>query len=161
MATAEAALAALESIARDMRLLVAHFGADGHKQVAGTSSTATGAVAPDHVLDGQYGDPLVKKKDPRDWTGDPMKNKKFSECPAEYLEMVAEREDYFLEQNQEKLAESTDADEAKALKENIKYNQKDAARARGWAARKRAGWKPTEPEPTADPNPMTADEIPF
>ncbi len=84
------------------------------------------ATVPDSLLSGQYGDPIVKAKDPRDWTGDPMKGRKFSECQPEYLDMLAERYDYFA---------SKETDQVKAG-----YAVKDAQRARGWAARLRAGW---------------------
>lgn len=152
----------LQSIDSSLKALVAHFGANARPATSQTA--ATGTVAPDHVLDGQYGDPLVKKKDPKDWTGGSMKGKKFSECPAEYLEMVADREDYFLETNQASLLDAQEKDEQDALKKSIKYNALDASRARGWAARKRAGWQPPPEEPSAfgttDPA-LTADEIPF
>jgi len=77
-------------------------------------------------LDGQYGDPVVRAKDPKDWTGEPMKGRKFSECPAEYLEMLAERFDYFASKEED------------AKKQ--KYNLLDAQRARSWAGRLRSGW---------------------
>jgi hypothetical protein len=76
-------------------------------------------------LDGEHGDPIIKAKDPRDWTGEPMKGRHFSECPPEYLDLLADRFDYFASQEQ-------DAKKAR-------YNRLDAARARGWAARIRAG----------------------
>jgi hypothetical protein len=76
-------------------------------------------------LDGPHGDPEVKAKDPRDWTGAPMKGRKFSECPAEYLDMLADRFDYFAEREE-------DAKKAG-------YDRLDAARARGWAERVRNG----------------------
>jgi hypothetical protein len=59
-------------------------------------------IAPDADLDGQYGDPIVKAQDPRDWTGPSQKGKHFSECSSEYLELVAKRLDFFAEK-----AEST------------------------------------------------------
>ena len=85
-----------------------------------------------HVdLDGPHGDPIVKAKSPKDWTGADMTGQRFSECPAEYLDLVASRLDWF------------------AVRENDatkrRYNELDAARARGWAARIRAGW--TAPKP--------------
>ena len=84
---------------------------------------------PVHVnLDDQWGDPVIKAKDPRDWAGDTMQGKKFSECPAEYLDLLADRYDYFSER---------ETDPKKAG-----YNRMDAARARGWAARIRDGYKP-------------------
>jgi len=86
-------------------------------------------------LDDQWGDPTIKAKDPRDWAGDTMQGKKFSECPAEYLDLLADRYDYFGERED---------DPKKA-----NYNQLDAARARGWAARIRDGYAP--PAVDADP----------
>lgn len=75
-------------------------------------------------LDGPHGDPEVKAKDPRDWTGPSMTGRRFSQCPPTYLDLLADRYDYFASQ------------EADAKKAN--YNRRDAARARGWAARIRA-----------------------
>ena len=62
-----------------------------------------------------------------------MRGKRFSECPPEYLDMVAERLDYFCSTN----TGATEDDQKKR-----KYQWLDAARARGWAKRIRAGWKP-------------------
>jgi hypothetical protein len=80
----------------------------------------------DRICDGPHGDPLVRAKDPKDWTGEPMKGKRFSECPPDYLDMLAERFDYFASREED------------ATKQ--KYNLLDARRARAWAARLRAGW---------------------
>ena len=91
------------------------------------------APASDADLDSKYGDPEVKAKDPRDWTGPTMKDRRFSQCPPEYLEMVAERLDYFSSQ----LKGETEEEQKK-----LKYQKLDAARARGWAKRLRSGWKP-------------------
>ena len=99
---------------------------------------ALGTAAPaanDAVCNGPHGDPVVKAKDPRDWTGPPMKGRKFSECPPEYLDLLADRYDYF--------ATKDDADE-----KAVKYAKLDAARARAWAARLRVGW--TGPERGSD-----------
>jgi hypothetical protein len=109
----------LKSIDRSLKLLL--------QQQAGWAKGAQDTdVADDSDLDSKYGDPEVRAKDPRDRGGAPMKGLKFSECPAEYLELLADRFDYFA------------GKEPDAKKAN--YNRKDAARARGWAARKRAGW---------------------
>lgn len=80
-------------------------------------------------LDGPHGNPDVKAKDPRDWTGESMKGRKFSECPPDYLDLIAERFDYFA---------GKETDEKKA-----KYSRLDAARARGWAQRIRGGFVPS------------------
>lgn len=99
---------------------------------------AGGEVAVDTAdLDSKYGDPLVRAKDPRDWTGEPMKGRNFSQCPPEYLDMLAARFDFFA---------SRESDPKKA-----KYNRLDASRARGWAARKRGGWQ----------SPQVVDASPF
>jgi hypothetical protein len=83
-------------------------------------------------LDGPYGNPQVRQKDPRDWHGDPMKGRRFSACPPEYLDLIAERFDYFASREED-------------LKKQ-KYALLDAQRARGWAARLRSGWSaPAEP----------------
>ena len=92
------------------------------------------AEATDADLDGQYGDPIVRAKDPKDWTGAPQLGKKFSECPADYLDLVAARLDYF------NTTLGDDADD----KKKRGYNTRDAARARGWAKRIRAGYKPPQ-----------------
>jgi hypothetical protein len=105
-------------------------------------------IAPDSDLDSDYGDPEVRAKSPRDWTGDSMQGKHFSECPAEYLELVANRLDYFASQN-----------ESEGDPESIKkarYNRLDASRARGWAERVRNGrGTPSRPAKPFD------DTIPF
>lgn len=90
-------------------------------------TSATRPSPPTVDLDGAHGDPVVKAKDPRDWTGPSMQGQRFSQCPPEYLDLLASRYDYFA---------SKDGAEPK----DIKYATLDAARARGWAARLRAGW---------------------
>lgn len=110
------------------------------KALVGRQAPATAApgVAPDRDLDGPYGDPEIKAKDPRDWTGAPMQGRRFSQCPAEYLDLLAERLDYFSGKN----SAGTEDEQKKA-----RYQKLDAARARGWAARIRAGVvKPTATE---------------
>ncbi len=86
----------------------------------------------DNVCNGPHGDPTVKAKSPRDWTGPDMKGRKFSECPPTYLDLMADRFDYF--------ASKEGADE-----KDVRYAKLDAQRARAWAARLRAGW--TAPAP--------------
>ena len=111
-------------------------------------------VASDYDLDGPYGDPEVKAKSPRDWTGPSMQGKHFSECPAEYLDLVADRLLYFAAQN----AADTDPEAQK----KARYNRLDAGRAKGWAARIRAGYTPTpkaEAEPVADA--FADSDVPF
>jgi len=114
-------------------------------------------VASDFDLDGKFGDPEVRAKSPRDWTGPTMAGKHFSECPPEYLDLVAERLEYFAGQN--------DLDPSQEMKDKARWNRLDASRARGWAARIRAGYTPrprqdAAPMEAGDPGPFT-DEIPF
>lgn len=90
------------------------------------------AVASDRDLDGKYGDPIVKFK-PRDWTGPEFKNRRFSECPPEFLDQLAQAFDWFAEQAEAR-REMTDRGKPVA-----DYKRQDAARARGWAKRVRDG----------------------
>lgn len=90
------------------------------------------AVASDRDLDSEWGNPLVKFN-PRDWTGDSMKGARFSQCPAPFLDMLAETFDYFA---QDAEAKGTLTTTGKAA---APYKRADAARARGWAKRVRDG----------------------
>lgn len=82
-------------------------------------------VASDADLDGKYGDEQVKKDPPR-WEGDRVAPCRMSECSPEYLDALAD----FLQWK---------ADNPREGKEKYaSYDRKSAARARGWAARKRA-----------------------
>ncbi len=87
------------------------------------------AVAPDTELDGQYGDPEIRFN-PRDWTGTSHKNRHYSQAEPEFLDILANTLEFFAEKNA-----ATDPKKAG-------YERRDAARARGWARRLRAGWKP-------------------
>lgn len=99
------------------------------------------APTPNVDLDGQYGDPVVKTKDPKNWAGESQRGKRFSECPPAYLDQFAERCDYFVTRNTEALKDAADDAEEAKLRKDIKYGTLDRDRARGWAARLRGGWK--------------------
>src|SRR6185436_15465029 len=58
-------------------------------------------VASDRDLDGQWGNPVVKFM-PRDWAGENCKNRKMSDCPAPFLDMLAETFDYLAGKAEEK-----------------------------------------------------------
>jgi hypothetical protein len=124
LAAIEARLAALES-------------GGGARPNGGPAASAGGAVATDYEMSGPKGDPVLKKHPPR-WGGPPGEfvGKRFSQCSPEILDEVAG----FLDWKAGKEAE----DPAKA--KYAAYSRKDAARARGYAARLRSGWKPP-PEP--------------
>jgi len=114
-------------------------------------------VASDHDLDSPKGNPPAKKM-PRDWSGPDFKGKKLSECPPELLDMLAERQDYFAEQ--EDLKKEVDAHGGP----KSKWSRLDAARMRGWAKRIRAGWKPAARPSFDDDFPVDTpddDQIPF
>lgn len=112
-------------------------------------------------LDGPHGDPIVKAVSPRDWLGDDMKGRRFSQCPAVYLDLVASRLDHFAE----KAAAKNELTQEGQPREP--YLRKDAARARGWAARIRAGGgnppeRAKEPDAPAFPSDMmSGDDISF
>jgi hypothetical protein len=103
------------------------------------STSAAGAVATDYEMSGQYGDPILKKHPPR-WTGPAGEfvGKRFSQCSPEILDVVAGFNDWKADKEA-----STPGKEKYAA-----YSRKDAARARGWAARLRGGWK-APPEPAS------------
>ena len=106
------------------------------KQLVARQPKPPADVASDSDLDGQWGDPVIRAKDPRDWTGESQLGKPFSACPALYLDLVASRLDFFAEKAE---AENTLTTGGKPV---APYNRRDAARARGWAQRLRNGWKP-------------------
>lgn len=89
-------------------------------------------VASDRDLDGKYGDPVVKFN-PRDWTGPSCIGRHLSECPAPFLELLAETYDYFAKQADEK---NERTDKGRPVSD---YKRQDAARARGWVKRIREG----------------------
>jgi hypothetical protein len=96
-------------------------------------AAAPALVASDADLDGPHGDPVVKFL-PRDWTGDDFRQQTFSQCTPTFLDALANAYDYFA---------------AKKKAENdpkAKWEDLSAARARGWSARLKAGWKPKAAE---------------
>jgi hypothetical protein len=122
-----------EIVIAEMRKQTALLGAillalNERRTITPTDGAAAAERVPEALLAGPYGDPEVKAKDPRDWSGPSQKGKHFSECPPDYLDLLADRYDYFA---------GNETDPTKAG-----YNRKDAQRARGWAQRLRAGWTP-------------------
>jgi len=127
----------LTSIDKKLDALIALIAAKG-ASVAPAVQPGSPASRPasEYEMTGEYGDPVVKMKDPKNWTGPTMQGRKFSECPPEYLDMVADRLEYFAM----KSAETNEL--ANNGKPKADYQALDARRSRGWAARLRAGWKP-------------------
>ncbi len=124
MATTDDVLAVLRSIDASLKQLVA------------AQPKPPPVVADAADLDGQYGDPVIRAKDPKEWRGDSQTGKPFSACPPAYLDLVASRLDYFADKAEQ------DGTLTSSGKPVAPFNRRDAARARGWAARLRAGWKP-------------------
>ena len=139
----EDALALLRSIDASLKTLV---------KIA--TSNQPKPAASDRDLDSQYGDPEVKTE-PRDWTGDSCKGRRMSECPAEFLDLLAEMFDYF--------ADKAEAANEKASngKPKAEYNRRDAARARGWARRIRSGYKPSARPAEVESGWSSGDQSPF
>lgn len=102
-------------------------------------------VADDADLDSRYGNEKVKL-DPRDWHGPSFKGSTMNECPPEFLDELARAHDFFAKKNDDK-GEVDGQGRPKSF-----YERRAAGRARGWAKRLRAGWKPPPPPP-----PMTDD----
>jgi hypothetical protein len=133
MATTEA-IALLRSIDASLKQLT---------RAAGGSAPTTTA-ADDADLDGTYGNPIVKFC-PRDWHGESFKGQNYSEAPADFLDLLAGALDYFARKDDESGKVTA------AGKPTAPYVRRDAARARGWAKRKRAGWVNTATGEIADP----------
>ncbi len=128
------AIALLTSIDASLKALVI---------AANRRAAANGpAVADDRDLDSQYGDEQLKFT-PRDWMGEPCKGKRMSDCSAEVLDLLASSFDYFAKKNDENGLKD-DKGRPKSF-----YDKRSAARARGWAARMRSGWKRPAPSKSA------------
>lgn len=97
---------------------------------------ASGDAASDYDLDSQYGDPVVKKDPPR-WKGNSFVGYQFSQCPADYLDVLAGLLDWQARKDDEQGKTWTNKKGEEVPSSSFK--RKDAARARGWAARIRAG----------------------
>lgn len=111
---------------------------------ASNGNVAGQSIASDRDLDGKFGNPVIKSKDPRDWSGVSMKGRRFSECPPEYLELFAERLDYFAQKAEQENEKATNG------QPKAKYLRADAARCRGWIARMRSGKHAPPPVESSD-----------
>lgn len=121
MSATEETLTLLRSIDASLKQLVAQKRADAPKAVASEKDRL-----------GKYGDPTLRF-DPRDWTGASFKGRRFSECPPDLLDLVAETFEWFATQAEAK-HEMTDKGKPVA-----DYKRADAARARAWAKAIREG----------------------
>lgn len=133
MAAAQESLDLLRSIDASLKHLV--------RLMAATMVVAP-SVASDSELDSQYGDPKVNFN-PRGWKGQSFKGRRYSQCPPEFLDALAEALDYFAGKADEK---NEVTDKGKPVGD---FKRKDAARARGWAARARKGTGAASPSAQA------------
>ena len=102
------------------------------------ATITTGTVADDTDLDSQWGDEELKYQLSDKWWkgGGDYAGQCMSQCPADYLDAVAKANDaQAFEKNK-----TGDPDEIK----KAGYKARTAARARGWAARVRAGKVPAK-----------------
>jgi hypothetical protein len=127
---------ACESIAVTNKIIAEAMGSNNAAPRApAPSGGGDGAVADDSDLDGEWGNPTIKY-DPREryWTGPSFVGYHYSETAPDYLDATAK----YLEAVAFMSAKDTDEKSQK----RAKYSAKDAARARGWAARLRARGEP-------------------
>lgn len=112
--------------------------------VTTTAGPAQGVCASDADLDGEYGDPEIRKDPPR-WTGESFATRHYSQSTPEFLDNLAGFLDWKAGKDDEAANASPGTPEAEAKVKYARWARKDAARARGWAKRLRAGWKPAAP----------------
>lgn len=75
-------LAVLKSIDLSLRKLVVIAERKAEERVKAAQNTPARDVASDADLDGKYGDPIVKARDPKDWTGEPQQGKRQRLSPS-------------------------------------------------------------------------------
>jgi hypothetical protein len=140
-------LRVLERIAQSLEDIAARGGSGLGGQAATPASgeqkpgaVKSGLVASDSDLDGQHGDPTIRKDPPaKYWTGQSYVGAHMSECPAEYLDTLAKYYDACAYMAQKTYAEETDPKKLEYKQKDIKYKPRDAGLARGWAKRMRDG----------------------
>lgn len=131
MGKGEDALDVLRSIDSTLKAMLAL----AQQRTAQARANGPKAVASDRDLDGAYGNPEIKFN-PRDWAGASCKGRRMSECPPEFLALLAQTFDYFADQAEVK---NERTEKGKPVAD---YKRADAARARGWAKRMREGKVP-------------------
>ncbi len=123
---------------------------DEIRRGGGASQATSPSAASDADLDGQYGNPEVKKNPPR-WQGESCVGRRYSECPVEFLDEMAGFQSWAAGKEDAKAAAAPAGDAGKperdTAEKNAWYARQRAGYARGWAARLRAGWKPPGQEP--------------
>jgi hypothetical protein len=150
----------LDAQTAQLAALSTHLGLGGGGRASASNGAfqgwGGGRVASDQDLDGQYGDPLIKKDPPR-WDGGPVAPCHMSEAPPEWLENLANFLDWRAAQQDEKQEVDNKG------RPRSDWSRKDAARARGWARRISAngGAPPPRKASAADQSYANDDDIPF
>jgi hypothetical protein len=121
-------------------------GMGGGQSAAAPSNGAGQSVATDAELDGRFGNPTVRK-DARRWAGESYIGATYSECPSDYLLVLAEQ----FEWSAGKDKENPEAKKHRNGTPFWKYNLADAARARGWARRNKGKTLPPPGATSAQP----------
>lgn len=132
----EQILAELVRIRETIEAQAIHLGCDTQ-----TGKRFTGpqprAIANDADLNSKYGDPEIRFT-PHGWEGKNYKGCKMSQCPPDFLDLLAVAFDVFAER---------ETDEKKRG-----WKLKDASLARGWARRIRGETPADQPPPDSDLN---------
>lgn len=131
----------LKRLDEKLSLLVSHLGADKKSEAQGGDRSEKAEVATDDELDGQWGNPEVRKDPPAKYwkKGTPAElldiscvGMRFSDCPADYLEALARYKDASAF-----MKEKNSPNDEQQMK-YASFDRRDARRARGWALRNRA-----------------------
>lgn len=149
-------LSTLEAIQKDVTAIKRTLAAGNQASGGGGGDFDRNAVADDHDLDGPHGDPSIRfMPKPKYWVGDDFTGYKLSETTPDFLDAYAKYMDACA------FMASKDADEKK--RSGARFKAKDAARARGHAARMRAnpGARPPAPEQGPEPEYGDEDSLPF
>lgn len=116
---------------------------------AAARTASPGGGADDADLDSSFGDPEVRS-DPKKWTGPSMKGKRYSQCPSEFLGLLAGLLEWQGRRDDE------DGKQDKNGNPSGDWKRRDAVRARGWQKR-------NEGKTFAEPAPGEVDDsaVPF
>lgn len=102
--------------------------------------------ADDAELDGRFSDRSVRK-DPKRWAGASFKGASYSQCPSEYLLVLAD----YLEWGADMDARKSEPPKHNNGTPYFEYARKDARLARGWARRNHGKkFNPPAPPPSDD-----------
>ena len=133
-----------------------------------SAPAATGVLASDADLLSEHGDGEIRRNPPR-WPGPSFAGQRMSDCSPEFLTEFASFQDWRARKDDE--AGAKGETNAKGKPKDGHFARLDGARARGWAAHKRAGTWPSAAQSnkragSAVPNDAPADadydqDVPF